>query len=203
MAVRRWPGRFGSVAIMVSVGLLVAVAAAGQEVFLRQPETLQEAERMMFGKPEDIGFAQNLWRALEAERFVGPDPRPGTPREGVPPHGTWLEVFFSEATISGQTGALIVKRDYGPEKPSMAELTAQPGDYLDRITVMFRRAPGWDPAVQDWFWAQYTPQGTLTETASGTPKAGAVGKNLNTGCAACHIAAAGNDFVFTGTYPRR
>lgn len=190
-------------AVACALGLALTQGAGADDAPARQPRTLQEAEAMMFGSAEDIAFARRLWRELLSDRLVGADPRAGTPREGVPPHGTWLEVFFTEATIENQTGALIVKRDYGPEKPSLAELTQRPEAYLRQITVMYRRAPGWDPAVQDWFWAEYTPEGTLTETASGTVKAGAVGKNLNTGCAACHIAAAGNDFVFTGTYPRR
>lgn len=196
-------GAWRSVAVACAFALTVAPGAGADDTPARQPRTLQEAEQMMFGSPKDIAYARKLWQELLSERLVGPDPRAGTPREGVPPHGTWLEVFFTEASMGGQTGALIVKRDYGPEKPSLAQLLAQPDAYLRRIAVMYRRAPGWDPAVQDWFWAEYTPQGDLTETASGTVNAGAVGKNLNSGCAACHIAAAGSDFVFTGTYPRR
>lgn len=191
----------------LTVAAMMAAFSAGAEApappALSAPATLQEAEQMMFGGADDIAFARKLWQVLLEGRLAGPDARPGAPREGLPPHGTWLEVFQETAEIAGETGALIVKRDYGPEDPGLAGLTADRGRYLDRIAVMFRRAPGWDPEIADWFWAEYTPDGTLTRTPRGTANAGAVGKNLNDGCIACHIAAAGNDYVFIADDPER
>lgn len=166
-----------------------------------EPATLAEAERRMFGHDDDTAFAALLWEVMKAERLAGPDPIRSYPYEGVPPHGVLLEIFYASARVDGQSGALIVKRNYGPEAVTRDEIIADPEAHLNGITVMFRRAPGWDAGVQDWFFADYLPDGTLTRTDAGTPNAGAVGKNLDRGCAACHIAAAGGDFVFTADYP--
>lgn len=168
-----------------------------------EPATLAEAERLMFGHDDDIAFAALLWEVMKAERLAGPDPIRSYPYDGVPPHGVLLEIFYASASVNGEDGALIVKRNYGPEAVTRAEIIADPGAHLNGVTVMFRRSPGWDGAVQDWFFADYLPDGTLTATDAGTPNAGAVGKNLDQGCAACHIAAAGGDFVFTADYLRR
>jgi len=185
------------------VALTVARAAAAARAQDRAPETMAEAEAMMFGGADDVAYAQLLWEVLTADRMVGPDAVRSYPYEGLPPHGRLLEIYYTRATVNGHTGDLVLKRNYGPEEVTRNQIIADPQTHLDRITLMFRREAGWDPEMQDWFFAEYDADGTITETRNGTPQAGAVGKNLNDGCAACHIAAAGNDFIFTANYPPR
>ena len=55
---------------------------------------------------------------------------------------------------------------------------------LASITVMVKE-PGFDPAHEDWFWAQYAPDGAV-QAAGKVP-----------GCIACHGAVRSNDYVFT------
>jgi len=164
---------------------------------------MAEAEAMMFGSDADVAYAQLLWEVLRADSMVGPGAVRSYPYEGLPPHGQLLEIYYSEATVDGHRGELILKRNYGPEEVTRNQIIADPEAHLDRVTLMFRREEGWDPEVQDWFFAEYDAGGTVTTTTHGTPQAGAVGKNLDDGCIACHIAAAGNDYVFTAAYPTR
>jgi len=108
---------------------------------------------------------------------------PGKKRyyKGAHPHGALLTTRVSwdarkvirEKTGVFGNGAFIVKENYMPDKT------------LDAITVMYK-VQGYNPEAGDWFWAKYTPNGTVQ-------KAGKV-----KGCISCHSDKADNDWVFTG-----
>lgn len=197
-------------AAALGVGVIASADAAWAQATSAQATSAQaapaspaEAERQMFGHDEDIAYARLLWQVMEAGRLVGPSAIRSYPYDGLPPHGVLLEIFYTDAEVGGEVGELIVKRNYGVDAVTQKEIIANPDAYLTDITVMFRRAEGWDPEIDDWFWAQYAPDGALMRSANETAMAGAVGKNLDDGCVACHIAAAGSDFVFTADYPVR
>lgn len=56
------------------------------------------------------------------------------------------------------------------------------------VTVMEKRAEGYDPAAGDWHWVRYNADGTLWGEGSSVGRMGF--------CAACHAAAKVNDYVF-------
>ncbi|WP_306119290.1 MULTISPECIES: cytochrome P460 family protein [unclassified Roseitalea] len=103
-----------------------------------------------------------------------------------------LETFYTEATIDGHSGDLVIKRNYGPEGVSVDEVIGAREDHLASVTVMFRRSEGYAPDGGNWFWAKYLPDGSLDQAPNGTPLAG-----LAQGCINCHSDADGGDYLFT------
>lgn len=167
--------------------LLAAGALAG---ILAAPVAAQE-----FGTEADADYAALLWQVMQEKRLVGDDSVLSYPYAGVEPHGMMLETFYSEATVDGHTGVLVVKRNYGPEGVSEDEVIADPAGHLAEITIMFRREAGYDADNQDWFWVKYLPDGTLDTNPDGMQLAGRVAKGADQGCIACHSAEA--DYLFT------
>lgn len=161
-------------------GLLVAAMAA-----LAAP----------FGDKEDVQYAAKLWKALEKAHFIGKYAIYSTPYTGQHPHGAILDTIDGELKVSGNTGAVVVKRNYGGEGVSKQSVANDPTKYLMAVTVMYKRK-GYDPEDGDWFWAKYNPNGSLAKNPEGMQLAGRVAKGANQGCIACHKAAPGGDFVF-------
>ena len=103
---------------------------------------------------------------------------------GNSPHGAILRVFVDDHGImniademksSMDNGVVIVKENFMPDTT------------LAAITVMYK-VDGFNPEVGDWFWAKYSPDGTVA--AAGTPA----------GCIGCHGGkVANNDYIFTGS----
>jgi len=105
---------------------------------------------------------------------------------GNPPHGALLTTYVTDnafSAIESRSGVLpdesiIVKENYMPNKTLVA------------LTVMYKEA-GYDSEHNDWFWARYSPNGTVL--AEGKIK----------GCIDCHIQPKAkfgnqlNDYVFT------
>jgi len=118
------------------------------------------------------------------------------PYEGVAPHGMMLETLYTEATVGGHTGDLVIKRNYGPEGVTGDEVLSNPDKHLGAVTVMFRREAGYDADNADWFWAKYLPDGSLDKNPKGMSLAGRVAKGADQGCIACHTGA-GEDMLFT------
>lgn len=158
---------------------------------------LAQAQDAPFGGPEDSDYAATLWEVMVENRLAGENMLQAFPYKGVAPHGMMLETFYTDAEIDGHRGALVVKRNYGPEGVSAQEVMADPGTHLGAITVMFRRETGYDPDTQDWFWAKYLPDGTLDKNPAGMSLAGRVAKGADQGCIACHSGAEGEDYLFT------
>ncbi|OUS08702.1 hypothetical protein A9Q96_04515 [Rhodobacterales bacterium 52_120_T64] len=148
-----------------------------------------------FGTDHDIEYAALLWDVMNASNLAGPNAIQTYPYAGMAPHGMMLETFYTTGTINGHTGDLIVKRNYGPEGVSEAEVLMDPAKHLGAVTVMFRREAGYDDDNQDWFWAKFLPDGSLDKNAGGMELAGRVAKGADAGCIACHSNV--DDYVFT------
>ena len=154
-----------------------------------------------FGEKADVEYAGNLWEALSDAGLVGPGAIMSTPYTGQHPHGAVLDTIDSVVTVNkgflqdGDTGAVIIKRNYGGPGVSKTAVANDPEKYLKAITVMFKRS-GYDPENRDWFWVKYKPNGDLFMNPKKMKMAGRVAKGMPKGCIACHSAAPGGDYVF-------
>jgi len=83
-------------------------------------------------------------------------------------------------------GTVLVKENY-------SSVDGKPKDPLS-VTVMVKRAPGYDPAGGDWHYLQFDPKGSII--AEGSSQSGAV-KAL---CANCHSSVSHRDSVFSTFY---
>lgn len=155
------------------------------------------AQDAPFGMDSEIEYAKLLWDLMKADRLVGEGAIHAVPYAGTEPHGMMLETFYSNATLNGHSGRLVVKRNYGPEGVMADEVLMDPAGHLAAVTVMFQREDGYDADNQNWFWAKYLPDGTLDKAPNGMQLAGRVAKGADTGCIACHSAADGEDYLFT------
>ncbi len=167
-----------------------AIAVSAMSLALSLPATAQE-----FGTEADANYAALLWSVMEEGRLVGDNALFGFPYEGTDPHGALLETFYSDATIDGHTGTLVVKRNYGPAGVEIDQVIADPAGHLGAVTVMFRREAGYDADNQDWFWVKFLPDGTLDKNPKGMSLAGRVAKGADAGCIACHSGE--DDYLFT------
>lgn len=145
-----------------------------------------------FGGPEDQDYADQLWQTMTERSLAGDDAIQAFPYAGTDPHGMMLETFYTDATVGGHTGTLVIKRNYGPEGVTVDQVLGDREAHLSAVTVMFRRSDGYAPDTGDWFWAKYLPDGTLDQAANEVPMAGKV-----QGCINCHSSAEGDDYLFT------
>ncbi len=175
--------------ILVVAALLVSLAVPNYAL-------AQDDETPTFGGPEDVAFAERLWRALADDRLVGPRSIIAQPYEGSDPHGVILMTVNSEISVDRREAAVIVKKNYIGEDISIESVATNPNLFLAAITVMFRREAGYDPENQDWFWVKYKADGTLHRNPRGLPLAGRVAKNPEDACLGCHRFAPGDDYVF-------
>ncbi|VAW17086.1 hypothetical protein MNBD_ALPHA09-1577 [hydrothermal vent metagenome] len=159
--------------------------------------TAAVAQMAPFGNAEDTDYAAKLWKAMEAVHMNGPNAIQTLPYEGVEPHGAVLETFYTKATVDGYTGALIVKRNYGPAGVEIETVQADRAKQLGAVTIMFKREAGYDTDNKDWFWAKYLPDGSLDKNPKGMQLAGRVAKGADKGCIACHANAPGENYLFT------
>ncbi len=157
-------------------------------------------EMAPFGDDKSVEYAAQLWAALGEARMVGDGMIRSTPYEGLAPHGLMLETFYTDATIGGHTGALVVKRNYGPEGVEASQVLMDPDKHLGAITVMFKRETGYDDDNGNWFWAKFLPDGSLDKNPKGMQLAGRVAKGADMGCIACHSGADGDDYLFTADH---
>ncbi|MFD2738895.1 cytochrome P460 family protein [Sulfitobacter aestuarii] len=150
-----------------------------------------------FGTQADADYAQQLWEAMKASNLAGENAIRTIPYEGTEPHGMLLETFFADAEIEGHIGALVIKRNYGPEGVTPEEVQADPDKHLAAVTIMYRREEGYDADNGNWFWVKYLPDGSLDKNPAGMQLAGRVAKGADAGCIACHAGAPGEDYLFT------
>lgn len=176
----------------VAAGLAGLLALAGGSLLT----TAHAQDGPSFGKADDIAYAEQLWAELKQAHLVGPGAITSKPYEGTEPHGAILVTLQSELTIDGHTGAVLVKNNYMGDGVSVESVAEHPDRNLAAVTVMFRRAAGYDSADKDWFWAKYRADGSLDANPKGVKLAGRVGKNPEGACIACHRGAPGGDFVF-------
>lgn len=168
-------------AVSVALGICAGIGAAS-------------AQEAPFGGQDSTAFAEALWAALGEARLVGDEVVRSYAYAGNEPHGVILEQTETTLSVQGETGTVIVKHNYmAQDEPLSAEQVAssQWMEYLDAVTVMFRRESGYNAEAGDWFWAKYLPDGSLDRTPQGMPMAGRV-----PGCIQCHQNAEGGDYVF-------
>ncbi len=150
-----------------------------------------------FGNEKDLNYARQLWDAMRQSRIVGKKAMISVPYKGVFPHGEILDTLDGRLLVGEHDGRLIVKRNYGGEGISKEMVANNPSEYLQAVTVMYKRERGYDSENQDWFWVKYDPQGGVMKNPKGIPLAGRVAKgNKEEGCIACHTKAPGKDFVY-------
>lgn len=154
------------------------------------------AQDAMFGTEADRDYAAALWQEMVDNGLVGPEAPVVLPYGGSEPHGFQLTTLFDTATVDGHEGVLVIKNNYGPAGVSGDEVLADPDGHLAAITVMFKRADGYDDETGNWFYAKYLPDGSLDRNPADMALAGLVGKNADAGCIACHQGA-GPDYLFT------
>lgn len=185
---------------------------------------VKEAARPPFGTEEDIAFAQKLWAALLKNRFLGANAIETSQQRITPipdsPHQQWIRTLRFELELNRHRGHFFMAKNYAPPKLSQEEEVAQRREKKKRkaqeksqridkyadvraaksltsITVMFRREPGYDPDHQDWFWAQFAPNGQLQTNPQGRALAGRVAKGKSVSCIACHQGAPNRDYTYS------
>lgn len=154
------------------------------------------AESESFGDSESVAFAEQLWQAMQKLDLVGESARPDQPYKGTHPHGAVLETLMDTLNINGREGEVLVKRNYGGAGVSISAVSLKRSEYLQDVTVMFKRDKGYDDENQDWFWAKFDAEGKLASNPRGRQLAGRVARGKPKGCIACHKMAPGGDFLF-------
>lgn len=148
-----------------------------------------------FGGEEDVGYAKNLWQTMVDAGYAGKGSLMSRPYTGQHPHGAILDTIEGQIAVQGKLHTIIVKRNYGGEGVSIANVANEPAKYLKAVTVMLKR-PGYDPETKDWFWVKYKADGSIDTNPKGMMLAGKVAKGKPKGCIACHTAAPGGDMMF-------
>ena len=148
-----------------------------------------------FGGEEDVNYAKNLWKTMVDAGYAGEGRLMSRPYTGQHPHGAILDTISGQIALDGKLHQIIVKRNYGGEGVSVANVANDPARYLKAVTVMLKR-PGYDPETKDWFWAKFLTDGSLDTNPAGMMLAGKVAKGKPAGCIACHTAAPGGDMMF-------
>ena len=150
------------------------------------PAAVAQDEGPKFGGPEDVTFAEQLWKTLTEARLVGPRAIVAQPYEGSEPYGVILMTISSEVTVNGREAPVIVKKNYMGKDISIESVATNPNLFLAAVTVVFRREPGYDPENQEWFWVKYKADGTLHANPKKMLLAGRVAKNPDDACLGCH-----------------
>ena len=178
--------------LLLSVMLVVSCGRKGKDISEMGAEEAPAAEEAVSDADDMAEMAAmpgadagELWNFITetspyTEWSYWPDYEGYQP--GKSPHGAILRVFVDEHGMANiaddmkssmDNGVVIVKENFMPDTT------------LAALTVMYK-VEGFNPEVGDWFWAKYSPDGTVA--ASGTPG----------GCIGCHGGVASNDYLFTG-----
>lgn len=142
--------RFSQVLLATAAAALLGTGTATAQQTLAQKSAAEM--KPPFSGQANVEYARALWKALADARLVGEDAIRTYPYEGTPPHGKVLEYLEREFTFAGHTGIVMVKKNYAGEADPEALEHAILNDrmeYLDSVTVMFRREDGYDPDNQN------------------------------------------------------
>lgn len=162
---------FGSIAAVILVALVLGIF----------PQILAAGKEMPAGGEKDVMFANMAWKAMQG---YGKWPIKTEMYPGKSPHGKFLKMYYSVVNVDGKPYHVIVKDNFDGERK------------LAAVTVMVQREAGYDPDNNDWFWAKYSPDGTIDKNPAGMALAGRVGKGMDQGCIPCHKGAMNDDYVF-------
>ncbi len=165
-------------------------------------------------------FASQFWTYLLSNNYKHWSPSPGETSDYFAsrfedgkrsstesPHGVWLKTYINRTSISNtktfSNGSVIILENYRVDKS------------LQSISVMYR-TPGFNPEANDWYWINYEPDGSVSESAavignqpiatgangvrrtftSGQPMPSTRLMGRASSCIECHRKSSGNDFVF-------
>ena len=115
------------------------------------------------GTAEDNAYAAKVWAYMQKHNLVGENRIRSFPFIGSRPHGSIQEVVTTEGEIEGKIGRLVVKHNYGAKDrltPESVYGSNQNNNY-EALTIMFQREDGYDPGNNNWFWAEYTSEGSI------------------------------------------
>ena len=147
-------------------------------------------------------FEARFWQFLMGNNYKNWAPAPGQDGDfysGQVPHGALLKMYINRSAagdVAGlKIGSVVVLENYRSDRS------------LKSISVMYR-TEGFNPAANDWYWAEYNPDGTIVENVSAGQTQGQsgdvvlasanstklMGKASN--CISCHGQAGGSDFAF-------
>ncbi|MBR9828234.1 MAG: cytochrome P460 family protein [Oceanospirillales bacterium] len=177
---------------MKPVRTLVSAVVLGATLGLAVPASAEAP----FGNQTDMEMATSLWALMEYKGLAGDHAVMTRPYKGIQPHGMILELIEMPVTLHGQSGPLIVKRNYGGDGIDIDDVINDPKRYLQAVTIMLKREAGYDAENGDWFYVKYDARGNVMKNPKGMSLAGRVAKGMQTGCIACHKTAEGGDFVF-------
>jgi len=153
---------------MVIVLIIGLCGCAGKEEAADTPETVNAADLWVRISQDDPYTEYAFWPGVEGIM------------DGNAPHGAFIQTFVNdkalEPTEAGYPyGSLIVKENYMPDRT------------LAKLTIMYK-VKGYDPQSGDWFWAVYSPDGTIE------------GEGKMQSCIGCHSVRADQDHVFLKSY---
>lgn len=121
--------------------------------------------------------AKTLWGRLQDHTAWAHFDEHAGIRPGGGSHGEFIQTQVNNLGAADQqglpNGTLIIKSNYASSDPASLE-----------SYVVMERVPGYDPRHRDWFYAEYTPSGRVTQ--AGTPAR----------CVTCHRAGGDGDYVF-------
>lgn len=150
------------------------------------------------GTTEDLEFMQKVIAKMKELRlWDGPDAIQVPVYPGLRPHGVILGTLITNAEIDGRVGELIVKRSFEHleaetnANKAVREVQANPDKYLSNYAIMYRRENGYQDAHNNWFYAEFDPEGEVI-VYEGEVLAGRAGL-----CVSCHVLAEGEDYFFT------
>ncbi len=131
-------------------------------------------------------IAERLAQYLVAAQYSNWAPAPGQMDDfskGRGPHGAFVKTFVNRNVVANPKtpgyGSILLQENYGKDKKKLLD-----------VTVMCR-IQGFDPVHDDWFWAQYLPNGAIAR-AGQAKLAGQAPTCIN-----CHSRADGRDYVYS------
>lgn len=139
-----------------------------------------------------VAIGERLAKYVVAAQYNNWAPAPGQDDnflKGHLPHGTFVKTYVNRNVAAGYKdpgyGSILLQENYSKDKKRLLD-----------VTVMCR-IKGCDPAHNDWFWAQYLPNGALAREGQ-AKLAGQVPS-----CIGCHSRADGRDFIFSNDLPQK
>ena len=79
-----------------------------------------------FGGDEDVSYAKNLWQTMVDAGYAGKGGLMSRPYTGQHPHGAILDTIEGQIAVQGKLHQIIVKRNYGGEGVSIANVANDP-----------------------------------------------------------------------------
>ncbi len=166
---------FGSLAVVV---LAIIALSIFPQLLISQEKKMMD---MPFGGKADVEFAGKAWTAMKGydKWLIKSEMLPGQS-----PHGKFLKLYYNIINVDEKPYHIVIKENFMPDKK------------LAAITVMVQREAGYDTDNNNWFYAKYDPDGSVSKNDKGMALAGRVAKGMNMGCIACHKAAEDKDYIF-------